>query len=64
MCDTGAQEMLPNYRVVDGPQGDLTTDEVCTGYRRGDEERTCVANEKVIDQGKVQPAAWNMGRTL
>lgn len=26
--------------------------------------RTCVAKEKVIDQGNVQPAAWNMGRIL
>jgi hypothetical protein len=25
---------------------------------------TCVANEKVFDQGNVQPAAWNMGRVL
>ena len=35
MCDTGAQEVLPNFRVVNGPQGDLTTNEVCNCRREG-----------------------------
>lgn len=27
-------------------------------------ELTCAANEKVIAQGNVQPAAWNIGKIL
>lgn len=65
VCDTRIQKVLPDLRVVYGSQGDLTISETCRDYTlTGHRTRTCVANEKVIDQGNVQPAAWNMGRIL
>ena len=55
--------MLPYMGIIDCAESNLKF-HLAVSNALVWERATCVANENMLDQGNVHPAAWNMGKIL